>query len=174
MVQAGKIDGRTRYWVYTGNKKENSKSGKTIIFGVYYLGQCGGGFGRKVERKIELKETQSLDDLQDAIIFQSFGWDDPHLYSFFMDNKPYTKNIGMEYSCDREQDTFSGERPNSSKVKLRKLNLSVGQKFLFVFDFGDDHHFQITVAGFGEIQKVKKYPAILEVKGKAPVQYPRW
>jgi len=96
-----KIDGRKRHWVYTGNK---DKGNKTLIFEVIYLGQCGCGFSRNVTRTIELKETQTLDDLHEAIIYQSFGWDDPHLYSFHFDNKPYSKNRKMKYSCDREAD----------------------------------------------------------------------
>lgn len=71
----------------------------TVIFQVNYLGQLGGGFSREVTRKIEM-ESQTLDDLQDAIIYRSFGWDDPHLYSFFFDSTPYTQNRKMEYSCD--------------------------------------------------------------------------
>lgn len=147
-------------------------SSGTVVLLVFYLGQCGGGFSRKVERKIEIKQSQTLDDLQDAIILKSFGWDDPHLYSFFFDNKPYSQNIGMEYSLDTEADELTGKKPNSTKVKLKDLNLKKGQTFLFVFDFGDDHQFGIKVDGFGTVEKGKKYPIILEEKGKAPKQYP--
>ena len=171
-MKSKKIDGRTKYWVYSGNKNPNSN--KTVIFGVIYLGQCGCGFSWKVTRTIELKEKQTLDDLHEAIIFQSFGWDDPHLYSFHFDNKPYSKNREMEYSCNREPDFMSGEKPNSSSIKLNKLDLKKNQKFLFVFDFGDDHHFGIKVMDFGEVEKGVKYPSIIESKGKAPVQYPRY
>ena len=143
---------------------------KTLIFKVQYLGQCGCGFGRKVERKIELKDTQTLDDLQEAVICRSFGWDDPHMYAFFFDNKPYSENKKMEYSCDPEED-FGSEKPNPTKTKLKNIAMSKGQKFLFVFDFGDDHHFGIRVAGFGAAEKGRKYPFILEEKGKAPKQY---
>jgi len=147
------------------------KNSKTIMFKVDYLGHCGCGFKRNVTRKMELKETQTLDTLHDAIIYKSFKWDDPHLYSFFMDNKAYTKNRKMEYTCDPEPDLFGGE-PNSSSIKLKDLNLEQNQKFLFVFDFGDDHRFGITVKGFGETLKGKRYPLIIEEKGKAPEQYP--
>lgn len=53
--------------------------GRTVVFQVYYLGQMGAGFSRRVTRKIEMKETQTLDDLHEAIIYRSFGWDDPHM-----------------------------------------------------------------------------------------------
>ncbi len=133
-------------------------SDKSVVFTVKY--------GR-VMRKIEMKETQTLDDLQDAIIYRAFGWDDPHAYSFFLDGIPYSKNEEMEYSNVSEE---SGANP--SDTKLNELNLQKGQIISFVFDFGDDHRFSIIVDGFGEIQAGKKYPAILEEKGKAPAQYP--
>lgn len=143
---------------------------QTIIFQVYYLGHCGCG-NKKITKKIELKDTDTLDDLHRAIIFKAFKWDEAHMYSFFMDNKPYSKNRKMEYSCNPEPDMFSDEVPNSTNTKLSDLNLKKNQKFLFVFDFGDDHHFGINVEGFSEVETGKKYPAILEEKGKAPEQY---
>ncbi len=157
-------------WVYTGKENEESAK-KTVIFNLYYLGQCGAGFSRRVTRKIEMKETQTLDDLHETIIYKSFGWDDPHMYSFFFDNLPYSRDRRMEYSCSTEEDPFDGERPNSTSTKLSKLNLKKGQKFLFIFDFGDDQRFGIEVDGFGEVTRGKRYPLILEEKGKAPKQY---
>ena len=118
-----------------------------------------------------MKETQSLDDLHEAIIYQSFKWDDPHLYSFFMDNEPYSRNKAMEYTCE-EHINVDFNSPNSSNAKLKELNLSKNQKFLFMFDFGDGHNFEIQVEGFGESKKETKYPVILEEIGEAPEQYP--
>lgn len=150
----------------------NLKTQKTIIFQVNYLGRCGCGFSRRVERKIELKETQTLDDLHEAIIYKAFNWEDPHMYSFHFDNIPYSENRKMEYSCDPEEDVLGSEKPNSTKTKLKDLNFKKEQKVLFVFDFGDDHQFGINIEGFGEAEKDKKYPCILEEKGKSPKQYP--
>ncbi len=141
-----------------GLKGGNKGCEKTVIFTVR--------FGRAM-RKIEMKETQTLDRLQAAIIEDEFGWDDPHAYSFFLDGIPYSKNEEMEYSNAFKE---SGAKP--SDAKLKDLGLQKGQKISFVFDFGDDHRFNIAVDGFGEVQKGKKYPAILEAKGKAPKQYP--
>jgi len=150
-----------------------NKVSKTIVFRVQYLGQSSWRFPRKVTRKLELKDTQTLDDLHEAIIYKSFKWDDPHLYSFFMDNKPYSKNRDMEYSCDTEPDLF-GEERKSSNIPLKTLNLKQNQKFLFLFDYGDDHRFEITVEEFRDIKKGTRYPVVLEKKGKAPNQYPRY
>ena len=137
------------------------------------MGHCGIGYKEKVIRKMEFKETQTLDDLHEGIIYQAFKWDDPHLYSFFLDNKPYSRNRQLEYSCsDHLNIDTDFDDPNSTNIKLKELNLKNKQKFLFVFDFGDDHHFEIEVEDFGEAKKGKKYPNILEETGIAPEQYP--
>jgi hypothetical protein len=158
--------GRSGTWVYTGKEGD-----RTIIFQVYYLGQMGAGFSRKVTRKIGMLETQTLDDLHETIICKSLGWDDPHMYSFFFDNVPYSEDRGMEYCCSTEADPISGQRPNPTSRKLGELKLRKGQRFLFLFDFGDDQQFGIEVEGFGEAKRGERYPLILEERGKAPKQY---
>jgi hypothetical protein len=59
--------GRGGTWVYMGEED----GGRTVIFKVYYLGQGGAGFSREVTRKIEMRETQTLDDLHESIIFDA-------------------------------------------------------------------------------------------------------
>ena len=141
---------------------------KTIIFNVEYLGSDD-----KITRKLELLEEQTLDDLHEAIIYKSFRWDDPHMYAFFMDNKPYSQDRKMEYHCDPEgeMEFFNEGKPNSTNTRLKDLNFKKKQKFLFVFDFGDDHMFSIKVEDFSEAKEGIKYPVILEQKGKSPEQY---
>src|SRR3989338_7851427 len=121
---------------------------KTIIFQVEYL--CG---RNKVTRKLELLEEQTLDDVHYAIISKAFGWDDPHMYAFFMDNKSYSQNHKMEYSSHPEGDIFGSEPPNSTDIELKDLGLKKRQKFLFIFDFGDDHTFSIKVEDFSEAKE---------------------
>ena len=160
------------------DKTRAKDTNKTVVFMVKYLGQCGCWRGGRITRKIELKEINTLDDLHEAIIYNAFGWFDPHLYSFFFDNKPYSKNRGLEYTFNPEPDDslidFLGGfgEPHSTKTKLKDLSLQENQKFLFIFDFGDDHHFSVQVVGFGNVQKGLKYPLVLEKKGQAPEQYP--
>jgi hypothetical protein len=138
----------------------------TIIFNVEYL-NC-----RWIKRKIELLESNSLDDLYKSIIHVSFRWDDPHMYSFFMDNIPFSRDANMEYSCNpKSLIEIDGIMRKSTKTKLRELNLKEGKKFVFIFDFGDKHRFRITVEGFSEAKEGIKYPVILEQKGKSPKQY---
>ncbi len=72
--------------------------GQTAIFRVYYLGQGGAGFSREVTGKMEMRDTQTLNELQESIIFDAFGWRDGHMYSFHFDDTPYGATE-MEYNC---------------------------------------------------------------------------
>lgn len=144
--------------------------GRTVIFEVYYLGQGGAGFSRDVTRKIEMRETQTLDELQESIIYDACGWSDGHMYSFHLDNIPYGATA-MEYSCFPQPDPKTGEKPKPTSTKLKDLGLKEGQKLLFLFDFGDDQEFGIEVEGFGRSRSRAPYPMVIERKGKAPRQY---
>ncbi|MCK4545140.1 hypothetical protein KAU43_06340 [candidate division WOR-3 bacterium] len=147
------------------------KHGKTVILEVKYKGQYGCENAEQVIIKVELKETQTLDDLYCAIISQAFKWDDLcHLYSFFFDNKAYSDNSEMVYAYDIHN-MFSENNWNPSSTPLNKLNLKIRQRFLFVYDFGDDHRFDIKVKKFGECQEGISYPNVLEGTDNYPVQY---
>jgi hypothetical protein len=113
-------------------KKEISgdMSARTIIFNVIYLGQCACGFGWKVTRKIALKESQTLEDLHNAIIINSFRWTDQHLYSFYMDGKAYSKNHDMEYTTPESRPEIFGQHPRTADIKLVDLNLRSSYIFL--------------------------------------------
>ena len=159
-----------------------------------YLGPLGGGWKKEVSRTIEFKETQTLADLHDAIQ-QAMGWDGPHLYSFFMDGKLWTPNLDQEYVHPQLHRYLQGERamlsvdhmwyptegllwfmerrPRSAAVPIETLGLRKGRRFLYLFDFGDQHHFRVKVVGFADVKKGEKYPRLLESIGKPPPQYPR-
>ena len=164
----------------------------TLIFKVTYLGHLGAGWKEEVSRVIELRETQTLVDLHNAIQ-EEMGWDDPHLYSFFMDGKVWSQNLEQEYVHPQLHRYLQGKRamlsvdymwyptenfpwrmerrPRSADTPIKTLELRKRRRFLYLFDFGDQHHFKIKVVGFGEAKKGEKYPKLVESAGKSPPQY---
>jgi len=173
-------------------KSGQTPEDRTVIFRVTYLGTLGTGWKEEVSRVIELKETQTLVDLHEAIQ-ESMGWDDPHLYSFFMDGKAWSQNLDQEYVHPQLYRYLKGKRamlpvdfmwyptenfllhmerrPRSADTQIKKLMLRSGRRFLYLFDFGDQHHFKIKVVGFGEAKKGEKYPKLVESAGEPPPQY---
>ena len=57
---------------------------------------------------------------------------------------------------------------------LGALGLAPKHKFLYLFDFGDDHLFTLTVAGVEPRTARARYPRVVERKGASPPQYPAW
>ena len=135
---------------------------QTIIFKVMFKYRKG------IWRKIEMKASQTLEGLHSAIQ-DTIGWDNDHLYSFFMNNKFYSGESDVEFTCPYEP-----EGRQTADVPTGAFAFKKGQKFAYLFDFGDCHRFEIEVIDFGTVQEGKKYPVLLESKGKSPEQYSDW
>ncbi len=143
----GKVKGENMKSKLTKDPKNG-----TTIFEVTYLGTLGTGWRGEVSRTIELKDTQTLADLRDAIQ-ESVGWDDPHLYSFFMDGKVWGSNLDQEYVHPQLHRYLQGKRamcpvdlmwyptenflwhmerrPRSADTPIKTLGLSKGRRFLY-------------------------------------------
>lgn len=94
------------------------------------------GMGRDAYRTLEISDDRKLTDLAECIL-EAFDFDFDHLYEFIMSGEMY-----------RSRDVYvspgiSGER--SANIKLGKLGLEKGRKFLYHYDFGDDWLFVVNV-----------------------------
>ncbi|MFD0714531.1 plasmid pRiA4b ORF-3 family protein [Paenibacillus sp. GCM10027626] len=114
-------------------------------------------------RSIQLSSHFTLYDLHMAIQ-EAFEFDDDHLYAFFMDGKTWSSKYAF-YSPD------AGDTPVVTDVRLGELNLSAGQSFLYLFDFGDEWEFTVTVEELLTTDTRKAKPRTIEEKGKSPAQY---
>lgn len=107
-------------------------------------------------RKIELASNHTLLDLHYAIQ-RAFQFDDDHLYSFFMD--------GIPWSDERFTSPFDNEGPHADKVKIGELELTNGQTFLYLFDYGDEWRFQVKLESIQQDVPLSKKPRMVEAKG---------
>ena len=118
-----------------------------------------------VVRTVALAEGQTLDDLHE-LLRAEFGWDDPHLYSFWLSGRfwdgpetEFTAPYGLEESAAR-----------SAQTAIATLGLEQGQQIAYLFDYGDTWEVQITVVDIRAADG-ESYPQVLERHGKAPPQY---
>jgi hypothetical protein len=130
---------------------------------------------RGVRRTIAVRSDQSLDDLHEALR-AAFGWDDEHLYSFWLDGEFWSPD-GEEYSHPwhaAEPGPLAGlgfhSAPKSAEVRLDRLDLTHGDRIAYVFDFGDEWRVRLTVRDGGE-DDGGAYPRLLRAVGDAPPQY---
>lgn len=71
-----------------------------------------------------------------------------------------------------ELDGAEGGPGDVRTTTLDDLNLHVGKKFLYLFDYGDEHHFNIRVHAINPNAPPGDYPRLVEARGAAPLQYP--
>lgn len=121
---------------------------------------------RSLWRRIKIAATDTLADLHLAIQ-RAFRFDDDHLYGFFMDGKRFSnKNAYWDPRCEDE--------PFADEAVLGEIDLWLGQRFLYLFDFGDQWEFEVLVEEILTEGSPPAKPTIIESKGEAPEQYPVW
>jgi len=135
--------------------------------GVYAFKVYFKGAAKHMYRVIELLSGQDLDDLHYAIQ-EAIHWDADHLYSFYLNGQLYDERYA--FACPHEDD-----KPRSTdEAIIGELGLVVKHKFLYYFDYGDSHQFEVEVVDIRPQAKAAKYPRVVEKHGKAPAQYGRW
>lgn len=112
-------------------------------------------------RTIAISSEHTLEEFHNAIQ-DAFDFDKDHLYAFFMDGIPWSNN-----HIYAPEDT---EGPFSNQVRIGDLGLHAGQRFMYVFDFGDEWHFKAEVLEITR-EPGPPSPVITEKKGKSPEQY---
>ena len=138
-----------------------------------------GGFfapedARSVWREIEVAANQTFADLGEAIPL-AFGFDDPHLWSFFLSGQAW--DPASEYALDSQPDPFGGRRARAARrAQIREVpfpGASGKKEFLFLFDYGDEWHFGVKLVRIHpDLEPGARYPRVVARQGEAPAQYP--
>jgi hypothetical protein len=73
-----------------------------------------------------------------------------------------------------EADLRPEDGRSSSSTRVGDLGLTVGKRFLYLFDFGDNNMFNVDVMDIRPAGPADNgsFPRLVESKGKAPEQYP--
>jgi hypothetical protein len=140
---------------------------------------------KRVWRKVEALGSQTLDDLH-RVIQEAYGFDDEHLYSYFMSGKAWDLSNYEYHHPDAAPQTPIEERMRSMMAKIRgtypeprlpatkmsiqSLNLEPRQRFLYLFDYGDEWQFEVEYIGEGASEEVR-YPRVIDLRGESPRQY---
>lgn len=111
---------------------------------------------------IRLTEDDTLYTLH-VHLQEVLEWDNDHMFSFFMDNKIWNRK--SEYSGNPLGD-------GSANISIKNLFLKEGQKFLYLFDYGDEHCFEIQLTKIQKSDDLDNLPlGLIEKNGNAPEQY---
>lgn len=78
-------------------------------------------------------------------IQSAFGWNNYHLYQFSKSGYSSKQSIGIVQE-DNDNDFFMGRKElDASQVRLSEIFQLAGQKYTYIYDFGDDWTHQITL-----------------------------
>ncbi len=113
---------------------------------------------------IEMRADQTLHDLHHAIL-DAADFDEDHLYSFYMSGQAWDK--ATEYSR-------GPDARHSSNERISNLPLRMKQRFLYLYDYGDQHEFDVQIIATSADTLRGRYPKIVERHGKMLSQYPDW
>ncbi len=142
-------------WKKTLSISERGFRGGTYIFKV----SLGGIWFR-----IAIPAGYSLDSLS-SLILDTVKFDYDHLYQFEYEN-PFG-------TFERVNHPYMDEGPWADDVLIGELPLRIGQKMTYLYDFGDNWEFEVTLEKIDLNRKIKK-SIVLEKHGKPPKQYFDW
>lgn len=127
------------------------------------------GYDKRVWREIGIRGSQTLHDLSLAIV-DAFDFYDWHLYSFFMSGRawdPSTEYVTPDYV----QDPWD-KKMRADEVRISSLGLELKQRFLYLFDYGDEWRFEVQFLKCITSEEGVDYPHVTKRRGESPHQYP--
>lgn len=120
-----------------------------------------------VWRDLDLLGSHSMHDLH-LMIQEAFGWDDDHLYAFYMSGRYWDGGSAIEHP-------HSNGDVSATDVLIAGLGLMPGQRFVYLFDFGDELRHRIKLVSIGDEAISPKdrlsLPCVSKSQGEAPPQY---
>ena len=117
-----------------------------------------------VFRDIEIRETDSLEDLHNAIT-QSFGFDGLEMASFYLSNDEWDQ--GEEISMFDVSESSSSVRLMSETI-LNNVVHESQTKLIYVYDFLSMWTFLVELAEIVEEAEGADYPNLMFVHGQIP------
>ena len=123
-------------------------------------------WAKRIFRSIAVRSEQTLDDLHHAIQ-HAIAWDADHLFSFFMNGD--RADDAYRVRCPYEADADALLLTNAAVIG--ELGLVRKHRFLYYFDYGDRHEFEVETIDIRPQAERGIYPQVVERKGAAPPQY---
>jgi len=115
----------------------------------------------EVQRVIDFDGRNSLHDVHEIMLETLNIGDDDHLYAFFLSGQYWDR--ATEFVDPRTD----GAR--ADRALLFRLQLKVGQRFVYIYDFGSEHRYVLSVLSLTETTAPLLSPVLVESVGDAPV-----
>lgn len=123
--------------------------------------------GDDVFRDLEIEETNSLEDLHNAIT-QSFGFDGSEMASFYLSDDDW--NEGEEISLFDLSD--EGNARLMTDTNINDVVHEAQTKLIYVYDFLSMWTFFVELAEIVEVEEGITYPNLMFAHGQIPAEAP--
>ncbi len=119
---------------------------------------------RSPYRVLAVPGNLTLYRLAKAIV-DSFNFDFDHLFGFYNNIRNWTRS-------DIKYELNPGDEAEDVKTtRVAKVFNRIRKRMLFLYDYGDEWHFIVTLVGRESPKEGMEYPAVVESVGEAPEQY---
>jgi hypothetical protein len=126
----------------------------------------------KVYRDIEIASSGSLHDLAQAIL-ASFDFDLDHAFGFYSGKTRGTLlRAQPKYELFADMDDAETDALSVEQTTVATAFPKPRHRMTFLFDYGDEWLFQVTLTGAGQKAPRTSYPKVLATQGASPEQYP--
>lgn len=130
-------------------------------------------FGRlSIYRDIEIEASKSLYKFAEAIV-SAFGFDFDHAFGFYSGlTLAAMRRANPRYELFADMGEADPGVRGVKKTPVSTAFPSIGHTMVFLFDYGDEWLFRITLRGAGQKIAKVRYPHVVAGRGEAPAQYP--
>ena len=114
----------------------------------------------KIWRRVDVPLSSTLAAVND-IIQVSFHWQDYHLYEFVVGERVY--------GVPTDEDEFYGRKTyKAAAIRLKTLVERGVDRFLYVYDFGDNWRHDVVVEGLRDGGEDTEYPVFVDGARRCP------
>lgn len=140
--------------------------GETFILRAALAGQ------KSVYRDVEIESSKSLYRLAEALV-KAFDFDFDHAFGFYSGLTPaQLTRVDPRYELFADMGEADPGVLSVKKTKIAQAFPVTGHTLLFLFDYGDEWCFRVSLRETGTKQAKARYPRVVTIRGDAPPQYP--
>ena len=118
------------------------------------------GIEPKVWRSVDVPLSSTLRALHD-VIQVAFGWMDSHLFAFEVADRIYAEPMF-------DDDAFGQRVYKAAAIRLKSLIERRVERFVYVYDFGDDWRHEIAIESVRDGEPDVDYPAFVGGERRGP------
>jgi len=154
------------------NSTKKTKAANVYIFDVemtHYPTE-----GKKAIRTIAIQGKKSLYQFAEAII-KAFDFFFDHCFAFYGDvnSHPSSRQEEIyELFVDIGEEPTATHAKGVKKTRVEKAFAGIGKTMMFMFDYGDDWRWSVTLKKIRPMLEGEKLPKVVKSVGNAPKQYP--